>query len=61
MEKTKSVIETINEVCEEVCDTICKFRDIYSPTNLELIDDDYLGRLMEIRCESCPLKRLIKC
>lgn len=57
----KSVNEIINEVCEAVCDTVCKFRDIYSPTHIDLIDDDYFGRLMDEHCDSCPLKRLVKC
>lgn len=57
----KSVNEILTETCEEICDTICKFRDIYSPTNIDMIDDDYFGRLMAEHCRACPTKRLIKC
>lgn len=59
MSDEKTVKEIIEEVCSDICDEICKYRDIYSPTNIDMIDDDYFGRLMSEQCERCPLKRLI--
>lgn len=61
MNEIKSVNEILTEACEEICDDICFYRRVYSPTNIEMIDDDYLGRLMTEHCEDCVLKRLVKC
>lgn len=57
--KNKTISEQMAEICEEMCDGYCKYPIIYAPSKSENIDDDYIQRLFDERCESCPLHRLV--
>lgn len=57
----KSVTTEIKEVCSEVCDKLCKYPLIYTPANVGNIDDDYMQRMFQEKCDHCPLRRLDGC
>lgn len=55
----KKCTEIISEVCSEVCDKLCKYPIIYTPAKVGDIDDDYMSRMFQEKCDHCPLKRLM--
>ena len=57
----KTVTEEIREVCDDVCKEICRFPLVYKPTGIETVDDDYMQRMFQERCKTCPLRRLDGC
>lgn len=58
MKTEKNVSQVICEVIQDICDNYCKYPIIYQPTYIDNIDDDYMGRMFEERCNNCPLRRL---
>ena len=55
----KKVTQIIEEVTNEICDNYCKYPIIYTPTRIGEIDDDYMSRMFQEKCDHCPLKRLM--
>ena len=55
----KKCTEIISEVCSEVCDKLCKYPIIYTPAKVGDIEDDYMSRMFQEKCDHCPLKRLM--
>lgn len=54
-----TVTEIMNEVIEDICDNYCKYPLIYKPARVCEIDDDYMGRMFQEKCENCPLRKLV--
>ena len=45
-------------VASDICKNYCKYPVIYKPTHIEDVDDDYMGRMFDEKCEQCPFRKL---
>ena len=58
MKEETTVVGILNEVANDICKNYCKYPVIYEPTHIEDVDDDYMGRMFDEKCEQCPFRKL---
>ena len=55
MSEIKTITQQIEDICTEICDHYCKFPEAYDTGH-----DDDNDRMIEEKCNSCPLGELVK-
>ena len=58
MKEATTAVGILNDVASDICRNYCKYPIIYKPTHIEDVDDDYMGRMLDEKCQHCPLGKL---